>query len=95
MPPTKAPAGKPQQQQQQQGQQQDKQQEQPAESGQEVGAFAAPAPQSVDALLAAEVAALKDKKKRRFQMHDTGVKGTFFLVFPDEEGEEWSWHVQV
>eukprot|EP00877_Chromochloris_zofingiensis_P003690 jgi/Chrzof1/13321/Cz07g28250.t1 len=86
VPPTKAPAGKPQQQQQQQGQQQDKQQEQPAESGQEVGAFAAPAPQSVDALLAAEVAALKDKKKRRFQMHDTGVKGTFFLVFPDEEG---------
>ena len=42
--------------------------------------------QSIDALLAAEVADLKDKKKQRFKWHDTGIKGTVFVEFPEEAG---------
>jgi hypothetical protein len=44
--------------------------------------------QSIDALLAAEVADLKDRKKQRFKWHDTGIKGTVFVEFPEDEGEE-------
>jgi hypothetical protein len=49
----------------------------------------------IAAALAAEVAGLKDRSKRRFRAHDTGIKGTFFVVFPhvrqdkaEVEGEE-------
>jgi len=44
-------------------------------------------PSSVDALLAAEVAELKNKKNDRFKRHDTGVRGTLFVEFPKDEGE--------
>jgi len=37
---------------------------------------------TVDARLAAEVAALRDPRKDRFRFYDTGVRGTFFLSFP-------------
>lgn len=40
---------------------------------------------NIDDLLAAEVAQLKDKKKDRFKWHDTGVRGSFFLIFPYNE----------
>jgi hypothetical protein len=47
-------------------------------------AAAAPAAggDTVDARLAAEVAALRDKRKDRFRYYETGVRGTFFLAFP-------------
>ncbi|GIL89684.1 hypothetical protein Vretifemale_17458 [Volvox reticuliferus] len=38
----------------------------------------------IAALLAEEVAQLKDKKAARFQVHDTGVKGCMFVVFPSD-----------
>jgi len=41
---------------------------------------------SMDQLIAAEVAELKDKTKKRYKWHDTGVRGTFFVVFPAEPG---------
>jgi tRNA(Ser,Leu) C12 N-acetylase TAN1 len=37
---------------------------------------------TVDARLAAEVAALRDPRKDRFRYYDTGVRGVFFLSFP-------------
>lgn len=43
--------------------------------------------QSVEAMLAAEVAELKDKKKNRFKRHETNVRGTSFVEFPSAEGE--------
>jgi hypothetical protein len=41
---------------------------------------------SVDALLAAEVAQLRDKSKDRFKRHDTGVRGTAFVELPVGDG---------
>ncbi|GIL57424.1 hypothetical protein Vafri_12651 [Volvox africanus] len=38
----------------------------------------------IAALLAAEVAQLKDKKAARFKVHDTGVKGCMFIIFPSD-----------
>jgi hypothetical protein len=45
-------------------------------------AAAPPSVASIDARLAAEVAALRDPRKERFRYYDTGVRGTFFLAFP-------------
>ncbi len=54
-------------------------------------ASAGEAPKSVEAMLAAEVADLKDKKKAApFRWHDTGVNNTIFVNFPKCDGE---WHV--
>ncbi|GLC41680.1 hypothetical protein PLESTB_000689400 [Pleodorina starrii] len=36
----------------------------------------------IAALLAAEVAELKDKKAKRFRVHHTGVKGCIYILFP-------------
>lgn len=43
--------------------------------------------QSVEAMLAAEVAELKDKKKDRFKRHETNVRGTAFVEFPSADGK--------
>jgi hypothetical protein len=43
---------------------------------------------SVDALLAAEVAELKDFKKFAFRWHETGVNNTIFVAFPTGEGAQ-------
>lgn len=40
----------------------------------------------ISALLAEEVAELKDRSKQRFKKHDTGVKGCFLVTFPADEG---------
>ena len=42
--------------------------------------------QSVEALLAAEVAQLKDAKRSNFRWHDTGVNNTVFVAFPKGPG---------
>ncbi len=43
--------------------------------------------QSIDELLAQEVAVLKNKRKDRFKYHETGLRGSLFIAFPeDEEG---------
>eukprot|EP00878_Enallax_costatus_P012720 GHUV01013284.1.p1 GENE.GHUV01013284.1~~GHUV01013284.1.p1 ORF type:complete len:251 (+),score=109.78 GHUV01013284.1:275-1027(+) len=42
--------------------------------------------QSVEAMLAAEVAELKDRKKARFKRHETNVRGTAFVELPKAEG---------
>lgn len=52
--------------------------------GEEAGAAAAKP--SVDALLAAEVAEIKDVKKALFRWHDTGVPNTIYVNFPAGDG---------
>lgn len=46
----------------------------------------AAAPKDISQIIAAEVKDLKDKSKKRFSWHDTGVKGTAFVTFPNEPG---------
>jgi tRNA(Ser,Leu) C12 N-acetylase TAN1 len=54
-----------------------------AAAGAAATATAAAAPKSVEAMLAAEVAELRDAgKKAAFRWHDTGVNNTIFVIFP-------------
>lgn len=43
-------------------------------------------PKDISAMIAAEVADLKDKSKRTFKWHDTQVQGTVYIQFPEEPG---------
>jgi hypothetical protein len=43
-------------------------------------------PKDISAMIAAEVADLKDKSKRTFKYHDTQVQGTVYIQFPEEPG---------
>eukprot|EP00197_Chlamydomonas_leiostraca_P002346 CAMPEP_0202858320 /NCGR_PEP_ID=MMETSP1391-20130828/908_1 /ASSEMBLY_ACC=CAM_ASM_000867 /TAXON_ID=1034604 /ORGANISM="Chlamydomonas leiostraca, Strain SAG 11-49" /LENGTH=283 /DNA_ID=CAMNT_0049537229 /DNA_START=21 /DNA_END=868 /DNA_ORIENTATION=+ len=38
----------------------------------------------IASLIAQEVAVIKDRKNRRFQTHNMGVKGCLFIMFPEE-----------
>lgn len=52
----------------------------------EAGASKPSASRDIAALLAAEVAGLKDKKLQRFKLHQTGIKGTIYIMFMGEPG---------
>ena len=41
----------------------------------------------ISALLAEEVAGLKDRKQQRFKTHNVDVKGCTFIIFPDTPGK--------
>lgn len=47
----------------------------------------ADASKDISALIAQEVTDLKDKSKRVFQFHDTGIRGAFYVIFPNEPGK--------
>ncbi|KAL6751892.1 hypothetical protein V8C86DRAFT_2767947 [Haematococcus lacustris] len=53
-----------------------------ASTGEAAAGGAGEGSKDISALIAEEVAELKDKRKRRFQSHDTGVRGCVYIIFP-------------
>lgn len=58
----------------------------PAAAGAADGQAAA-ASKDISALLAEEVATIKEKSKRLFTYHDVGIRGCCYIIFPAEPGE--------